>query len=161
MFQWFRNRSQHHFFTGAIAPQPRRCLMEKARPHALTAKAVGTAKLCLEDEEGTKFHLRKGEGDVTMVESFVSVFNEEIKDTKAENSPKHGQKPQMRRVYLGIRNGEVLDFIGRKNFREDKRTGDPYTAYISNAGGGQLARLEVEQIDNPELILAAAEKWED
>jgi hypothetical protein len=135
---------------------------QTAAPHVCTATPIGFANQVFLDKECETFNLRRGkEGDVIVVESWVSVTNTEMAGkSDADNAPKHGKKPQMRHIFFGVQNGEVLPILGQEKLKKDKKSGLPYIMYNNVRGGGQLARLDISQIDNPELILAAAESYE-
>jgi hypothetical protein len=134
---------------------------QTAKPHVCSATPIGKAQKVFLDKECETFNLRKGKtGDITVVESWVSVTNTEMAGkSDAENAPKHGKKPQIRHIFFGVEDGEVLPLLGQKKLKEDKKSGLPYICYNHVGGGGQMARLTLDEIDNPEMIIAAAESY--
>jgi len=99
--------------------------------------------------------MRDPEGDHVAISAVVIAQNTEM--SASENGPEHGRKPQKREITLLVNpeSGEIIQTPFKESVTVTKddqviRTLTPY------AGGGQLARVNVGEIENLEEAVEAA-----
>ncbi len=100
------------------------------------------------DKTGKAIPKESPDGEFRAIEACVLAMNTEMK--AKDGGPEHGKIPQKRNVVLLV-NGETREVVSvafAEKVSIDKKTDAVKRELFAYEGGGQLARVKIDEIDN-------------